>query len=85
MSPERFENYSVEDFIIDEEFRNILNSPNADFILNEFIACFPEKEQEAKLAADIIKGLKIFTFKQPTARKKELWQKIINETRNEIH
>jgi len=84
MSPERFETYSVEDFVIDEEFRKILNSPNADVILNEFIACFPEKEQEAKLAADIVKGLKIFTFKQSTARKKELWQNIVNEKRTEI-
>lgn len=84
MSPERFETYSVEDFIIDEEFRRMLNSPNADLILNEFIACFPEKEQEAKLAADIINGLKIFTFRQSAARKKELWQKIINETQNEV-
>lgn len=80
MDTERYKTYSTEDFILDKDFRMIFKNPFAESKLEEFVLNLPDNKEEMLLAADILKGLKIYTFKQPAERIKELWQKIAGFT-----
>jgi hypothetical protein len=80
MDTERYKTYSAEDFILDKDFRMIFKNPFAESKLEEFVLNLPDIKEEVFLAADILKGLKIDTFKQPAERKNELWQKIVGFT-----
>jgi hypothetical protein len=81
MNTEHFKNYKSEDFIFDEDFREIVRKPDADARLNELIESLPEKRYEISLATKVIRGLQLPKFQQSTHRKNELWQEISKKSK----
>jgi len=84
MDTERFNTFTVEDFIIDDNFRLIVKNSNADKVLDELILQYPDKKQELLLSAKIIKELNVTTFRQSEIRMKELWAKVVEVSGNDI-
>jgi len=79
MKTEYFAKYTIEDFIFDKDFRELVLNPDNGDKLNDLIESLPEKRYEINLAADVIRGLHVTKFKQSNNRKRELWQKIVKK------
>jgi GTP cyclohydrolase II len=79
MNLERILAYEVDDFIIDDDFRKILKSPDNDRVLENLILNFPEKEREMKCAAEILEALHVNNFTQSTERKDKFWNELKRE------
>lgn len=84
MNTERFKIFTTEDFIFDEEFRDLVKSQDADDKIVDLIELMPEKRYEINLAVKVLKGLQVSKFKQPLHRKNELWQQVIAKQKKQI-
>jgi len=78
MDKGQYSNYTIDDFIVDEDFREIVSKPGTDD-LNELINKIPGKKWEILQAAKLIRNLQPGGFRQSDIRKKELWQQIIEQ------
>lgn len=78
MSKDQYLNYSTDDFILDDDFREIVSKSGPDD-LNELINRFPEKKSEIILAAKLIRNMQPGEFQQSDIRKKELWRQLIDQ------
>jgi len=81
MNPERYSTYKADDFIFDEEFRELLRKPDSVQLITDLIDSLPEKRYDINLAIEVIRGLHVTKFQQPLQRKKELWQQVIHKQR----
>lgn len=79
-----FNLYSTEDFILDEDFRKIVKESDNNDRLNELLANLPEKRNEITFAAQIIRGLHVAKYQQPSQRKMELWQNIVQDQKRKV-
>jgi len=84
MKTECFANYTSEDFILDNDFRELVQNPDEAEKLKDLIETFPEKRYEINQAIEIIRGLRVMKFQQTNDRKEELWQKIITKPRTKF-
>jgi len=76
---EHYKSCSQDDFIVDEEFRELVRDADSSDRLAEFIRKLPEKSDEINLAVKIIKGLQLHPIKQSPEKKEELWLEILLE------
>jgi ferric-dicitrate binding protein FerR (iron transport regulator) len=81
---EEYKAYTTDDFILDENFRTIVTSPDGKHQLAELLKEIPSKESEIRLAAQIIRKLQAKEFQQPEGRKQELWQQLLQKHGKEI-
>ncbi len=79
MNPDFYKTYTTEDFILDEDFREMVRDLSDSHRLRELLESLPEKQAEMQLAAQIINNLSIEKFKQSSKRKKELWEEIVKK------
>ena len=84
MSFERYKTFTVEDFMFDRVFRELVRNADIDDGLKVLLKSLPEKKYEINMALILIKGLNVPKFEQSSDRKKELWQKIINKQRKQV-
>lgn len=83
MNLEHFKTYTADDFILDEDFREIVKNPCSDQ-LTEFLKYFPEKQKDINLAVQILRELQTKEFQQTKKRQEELWQQIIRKKKKRI-
>lgn len=76
MNLEQYESYSTDDFILDEEFRQIVKSPECKLRINELKQAFPDRAKDINLAVRIIRNLRPKNTEQSDERKQEQWQQI---------
>ena len=57
MTLENFKLYSTDDFILDDDFREMVRESDSNNRLKELLERIPEKRREINLAAQIIRGL----------------------------
>lgn len=84
MKTESYKTYSIEDFIFDEEFRDLLSKPDVEDRIEELIESMPEKRYEINMAVKVIRGLHVTKFQQTSQRKNELWQQIVKKQKKHI-
>lgn len=84
MNNEYFKYYSVDEFILDEDFREIVRDSEKDYLFDELLAELPEKRAELNLAAQIIRDLQVEKIKQSPQRKKELWNQIVKKKQKNV-
>jgi len=73
---DQYSTYTADDFILDEDFREIVRTSGLDNRLEKLLADLPEKKYEIKLSIRILNELHSENFTQSEDRKKELWQQI---------
>ena len=78
MDAQQYNHYTVDDFILDDDFRKIVSKSGSND-LNELINNFPEKKTEILLAAKLIRNLQPGDFYQSDIRKKELWHQLVKQ------
>lgn len=82
---ELFKKYRTEDFVLDENFRKIVEGKGDAYnLLEDLLERFPEKKEDINLAIIILKGLDSDEYRQSTDRKLELWEKIVMQKRHQI-
>ncbi|RIH63699.1 DUF4974 domain-containing protein [Mariniphaga sediminis] len=81
---QEYKTYNIDDFILDDDFRDIVYGENSSDRISKLLDIYPEKRQEIKLAARIIKELQTTGFYQPKERQRELWQQIAGEQKRKI-
>jgi transmembrane sensor len=79
MDLQQYKNYSADDFILDDDFREMVSKASPDDRFEEFVNNFPEKRAEILLASKIIRNLHPGEFHQANTRKNELWQQIVEQ------
>ena len=84
MTQESFKFYTTDDFILDEDFREIVRESVSNNRLKELLQNLPEKRNEINRAIQIINGLHVNRFQQPDKRKQELWQQILLDQKRQI-
>lgn len=84
MYPKNFKFYTTDDFILDENFREIVRESGSTDRLKELLESLPEKQQEINLAVHVIRGLHVEKFQQPVKRKHELWQQIPQNQKRQV-
>jgi len=84
MITERYNTFTVEDFIFDEDFRELVRKPDVEERIKELIEDLPNKRYEINMAVQIIRGIHITKFQQPYHRKKELWQQIVTKEKRKV-
>ena len=84
MNKEFFNMYTVDDFILDEDFREIVRESGSTDRLKELLESLPEKQHEINLAIQVLRGLHVEKFQQTDKRKQMLWQQIIQSQMRKI-
>lgn len=84
MNQTNFHLYSTDDFILDEDFREIVKESGATDRLKELYEILPEKKQEINLAVQIIRRFEVEKFQQPRQRQEELWRIILHEQKRKV-
>ena len=78
MDLEHFKTFTTDDFILDDDFREIVrNESNGQ--LKELLESLPDKRQEIILAKKIIGELRSGKYLQNEKRKQELWQQVVQK------
>lgn len=74
MNTIKYKNYSTEDFVWDEQFRNWVLSPNpqSTSFWNNWLQQHPEKEGVVQQATEVVKSLTVTMDKLSEQRKKEI-------------
>lgn len=76
MNNEQFESYSTDDFVLDEDFRRIVKSPDWKSEIKVLKNLYPSLAKDIDLAVRIIRNLQPEKVSQSESRKQELWQRI---------
>ncbi|MGV8095463.1 MAG: hypothetical protein AB2L24_26720 [Mangrovibacterium sp.] len=84
MDPEQYITYTTDDFILDEDFREIVRESDFTKRLKELFEALPEKKQEINLAIQILRGLYSGKHQQTDPRKQELWQQILRKQKKKV-
>lgn len=84
MITDRYNTFTVEDFVFDEDFRELVRKPDVEERLKELTEDLPNKRYEINMAVQIIRGIHITKFQQPYHRKKELWQQIVTKEKKKV-
>lgn len=84
MNKEQFESYSAEDFVLDEDFKAIVKSPDWKSKINDLKSIVPNQAKDIDWAVIIIQNLQSDKIKQSDTRKQELWQQINHSERRRI-
>jgi len=80
-----FNDYSTEEFVFDQEFRQVVKDSESERLLKDLMEKLPHKEKEIRAAAEIIKGLHPESILQAEKRKEELWQRIVQIQQRRMH
>lgn len=83
MNLEHFKAFTTDDFMLDDDFRKIVHE-GANDQLDQLLESLPEKQQEIKLAIQILRGMQAGQFRQDKHQKLELWQQILQKQKKEI-
>lgn len=83
MNLEHLKTYTTDDFILDDDFRKIVQVGENDQ-LEQLLESLPEKKQEIKLAIQVLRGMQAGKFHQDKHRKLEFWQQILHKQKKEI-
>jgi transmembrane sensor len=84
MTPDHFKTFSTDDFILDEDFRQIVRKSESGNEFKALLDNLPEKNDEINLAAQVLRGLHPKRIRQTTKRKQELWQQILEQQKRKI-
>lgn len=84
MTLENFKLYSTDDFILDDDFREIVRESDSNNRLKELLERIPEKRREINLAAQVIRGLHPNPFQQAAKKKQESWDRILQTQKRAI-
>ena len=84
MNKEIFNLYTIDDFVLDEDFRQIVRESDNNDSLKELLEELPEKSLEIKKAVQVLRGLHVKKFQQHIQRKNELWQLIPQTQKKQI-
>jgi transmembrane sensor len=84
MTPDHFKTFSTDDFILDEDFRQIVRKSESGNEFKALLDNLPEKNDEINLAAQVLRGLHPKRIQQTTKRKQELWQQILEQQKRKI-
>ena len=84
MNKKFFATYTTDDFILDDDFRKIVEESGSTDQLTELIESLPEKKGEIKLAIKILRELQVESFQQSPDRKSEQWQTILRARKRVI-
>ena len=79
-----FNLYTTDDFVLDEDFREIVKESDSTDTLKKLLESLPERRREINLAVQIIRGLHVDKFQQSDKRKQELWQQIISSQNRQV-
>lgn len=79
-----YSTYKTDDFILDDNFREIVSERDTKSGFKKLLKDYPEKKREINLAARIVRELKPGSFHQPEKRKRELWLQITGEQKTKI-
>lgn len=74
---QKFNSYLAEDFILDDDFREIVRSSLFNNDLNDLLENLPEKKDEIDLAISVLQGLETRLYPQSEERKAELWNELL--------
>lgn len=74
---ENFKLYTTDDFVLDEDFRAIVQGSDSNDALKELLQNLPAKQDEINLAIQIINELHVKKLQQDDKRKHELWQQVL--------
>ena len=80
---EHFKKYTTDDFIFDEDFREIVRNSSNDK-LKALLEIYPDKKQDINLAVKILRELHTKEFRQTEKRKQQLWQQIIQKRKKQV-
>lgn len=83
MNIEQFKSFTTDDFIFDDDFRQIVQE-GLDDQLNIFTEALPEKKDEIFQAVKILRGMKSGNFYQDKQRKMDLWNQILQTQKKKI-
>jgi transmembrane sensor len=75
MDFEHFKLFTADDFVLDDDFRQMVREGANDQI-KEIEKRYPEKQNDISLAVKILRGFESGSFHQDPARKKDLWNQI---------
>ncbi|MGV8136096.1 MAG: FecR family protein [Mangrovibacterium sp.] len=85
MSLEHYKDYyTTDDFILDEEFREIVRNQKQSLYLRELKTAFPERKREIDTAIQILKELQTKQIRQSEKRKHELWRQILQSQTKQV-
>jgi len=85
MNTKLYRTYNAEDFVLDENFRNIVKGKlGSNKYLEKLIDKLPEKTQEIDLAINMLQELKTGKYIHSTEQKRELWGRIIFEQKRQL-
>ena len=84
MNLKNFNLYTADDFIMDEEFIDIVRNSDSSDQLKELLESLPEKRDEINLAVQVLHGLSVGKFHQPFQMKQKFWQSIVQTQKREI-
>lgn len=84
MIPKNYNTYIADDFILDENFREMVRRDDSDNQLKDFRESLPDKKEEINLAIQILKGFNTKKYEQPSNRKQELWQEILHKQKKSV-
>lgn len=74
---ENYNLYTTDDFVLDDDFRAIVQGSDSNDALKELLLSLPAKQEEINLAVQIINGLHVRKFQQDDKRKHDLWQQVL--------
>lgn len=85
MDIERYKTFSVEDFILDQNFVGLVTGKfdpqnSIELIKDQF----PQKSREIDLAVDIVKALQTSDEEQPDSRISDLWKQMVRKRGRQI-
>ena len=83
MNFERFKSFYADDFIIDDDFRQMIQNQENDQV-TELIENLPEKKEEILLAIKILHGMKAGNFYQDQQTKQDYWVQILHAQKKKI-
>lgn len=85
MGTKHYTNYTTEDFILDENFRKIINGKlSSQKFAKKLIERFPEKREEIELAVSILHELKAEKHIDSYVHKQGIWQKILQQQKRRV-
>ncbi len=70
----KYKEYTIEEFVMDDDFQEIVNHKNSELNIDDLIQRYPNKKREIRLASYIIKALKVIPAKQDSQKIKKSWQ-----------
>jgi transmembrane sensor len=85
MDIERYKTFNAEDFILDENFVElVLGKMDPQYSLQQLKEILPQKIGEIDLAVNIVKALQVTEYEHPVGRIAELWNSVIGMQTRQI-